>query len=211
MPLIKDSQLAEDSWVHLDDEAALSPDLQPIVSLERWQAEHETLRQRNAPLGIRLKSDQSPALIADDIAHFAVIALEFPKFTDGRAYSSARLLRERYGYEGELRAVSNVLRDQFLFMQRCGFDSYEVKDAKAAEAWAQAIAAITVAYQPGADARRPAIAQRHRRRQTAPAEDKGASDEPAPDAKPRRLAQEERLETATLVRPEADYDAHRAY
>ena len=160
MPLIKDGQLTEDSWVHLDDEAALSPEAQQIVSLERWQAEHETLRQRNTPIGIRLKSDQSPTEIAEDIGHFAVIALEFPKFTDGRAYSSARLLRERYGYKGELRAVGNVLRDQFLFMQRCGFDSFEVKDAKAAEAWAESIAAISVAYQPGADARRPATAQR---------------------------------------------------
>ena len=207
MPLIKDGRLAEDSWVHLDDEATLSPEVRPIVSLERWQAEHATLRQRNAPLGIRLKSDQSPAEIADDIAQFAVIALDFPKFTDGRAYSAARLLRERYGYTGELRAIGNVLRDQFLFMQRCGFDSFEVEDAKAAEAWADSIAAISIAYQPGADARRPAIALRHRRRQTAPAGDRGAREEPAPAAKRTRRPAAE----VAFVRPEPELAAHWAY
>lgn len=215
MPLIKDGLLAEDSWVHVDDEAELSADVRPadkhpIVSLERWQAEHETLRQRNAPLGIRLKSDQSPAEIADDIGHFAVIALDFPKFTDGRAYSSARLLRERYGYKGELRAVGNVLRDQFLFMQRCGFDSFEVKDAKAAEAWAESIAAISVSYQPGADARRPAIALRHRRQQTAPAVDKGAAEEPAPATKARTQTPLDSGYAVTFGRTEPELAAHGA-
>lgn len=160
MPLIKDGQLVADPWVQLDDDAPLTPDLQPIVTLERWQAERESLRQRNAPLGIRLKSDQSPALIAEDIDHFDVIALEFPKFTDGRAYSSARLLRERYGYKGELRAVGVVLRDQFFFLLRSGFDALEVADPKVAEAWAEATSEISVVYQPTADARRPALALR---------------------------------------------------
>ena len=201
MPLIKDGRLAEDSWVHLDDEAAPSPGIQLIVSLERWQAEHESLRRRNTPIGIRLGSDQSPAEIAEDIGQFAVIALDFPKFTDGRAYSSARLLRERYGYKGELRAVGHVLRDQFLFMQRCGFDSFEVKDAKAAEAWAASIAAISVAFQPGADARRPAIALRHRRRQTAPTGDR---EEPAPAPKRKKTLPLDQGCAPALAQPEPE-------
>src|SRR3546814_3790777 len=83
-----------------------------IVTLEQWQAGRERLRGHNGRLGLRLKSDQSPAGIAEDLGHFQLVALEFPRFGDGRAYSYARLLRERYGFKGELRAVGNVLRDQ---------------------------------------------------------------------------------------------------
>jgi uncharacterized protein (DUF934 family) len=82
-----------------------------------------------------------------------VIALEFPKFGDGRAYSYARLLRERYGFRGELRAVGNVLRDQALFMLRCGFDAFEVTEGTPIEGWREALGEISVVYQPTADGR----------------------------------------------------------
>src|SRR3546814_6954056 len=95
----------------------------------------ERLRGHNGRLGLRLKSDQSPAGIAEDLGHFQLVALEFPRFGDGRAYSYARLLRERSGFKGELRAVGNVLRDQFLFMLRCGFDAFEVANENAVDAW----------------------------------------------------------------------------
>lgn len=162
MPLIKEGVLAEDSWQALADEDELVEG--PIVvTLDRWQSERETLLARNTPIGVRLKSDQTPALLADDLDRFAVVALEFPKFNDGRAYSYARLLRDRYGFKGEVRAVGNVLRDQFLLMQRCGFDAFEVANEAAAAAWEKAISEISVTYQPGADARRPALALRRNR------------------------------------------------
>ncbi len=163
MPLIKDGGLADDPWVTLADDAESPPEGPVIVTLARWQADRDRLAGRNQPLGVRLKSDQSPASIADDLGRFAVIALEFPKFTDGRAYSYARLLRERYGYEGELRAVGNVLRDQFLFMHRCGFDAFEVEDDKMADAWLEAISEFDVWYQAAADERIPVLALRHKR------------------------------------------------
>ncbi|MFQ5618328.1 MAG: DUF934 domain-containing protein [Rhodospirillales bacterium] len=163
MSLLKEGVLVDDAWVTVDDGTALPMDGPAIVSLERWQAHRDELLGRNAPLGIRLKSDQSPALIAGDLDRFAVIALEFPVFKDGRAYSYARLLRERYGYRGEVRAVGEVLRDQFLFMLRCGFDAIEVRDKKAADQWHEAVAEISVVYQPAADSRTPAWTQRHRR------------------------------------------------
>jgi uncharacterized protein (DUF934 family) len=75
------------------------------------------------------------------------VILDFPKYTDGRAYSQARLLRERHGYRGELRATGNVLRDQLLLMRRCGFDAYEV-DARGAAGFAASMSAVTHAYQP---------------------------------------------------------------
>lgn len=159
MPLIKDGVLVEDQWQSLGDEDDL-PEGPVVVSLNRWQTEREALEARNTPIGLRLQSDQTPALVADDLERFSVIALEFPKFNDGRAYSYARLLRERYGFKGELRAVGNVLRDQFLLMQRCGFDAFEVASEAAAAEWQRAISEISVTYQPGADARRPALALR---------------------------------------------------
>ena len=162
MPLIKEGVLAEDSWQSLADEDNLV-DGPIVVSLERWQEERESLLARNTPLGLRLRSDQSPALVVDDLERFSVVALEFPKFADGRAYSYARLLRDRYGFKGEVRAVGHVFRDQFLLMQRCGFDAFEVANQAAVEAWEQAVSEISVTYQPGADARRPALALRRSR------------------------------------------------
>jgi len=158
MPLIKDGRPAEDPWVTLDDEAPLPLDADPIISLERWQAERETLLARNGRLGLALRPDQPAALVAGDAARFSVITLTFPKFSDGRAFSAARLLRERYGFAGELRAVGNVLRDQLAFMVRCGFDAFEVAGDDAPAAWSEAQSEIGVWYQPTADGR-PTAAQ----------------------------------------------------
>jgi len=163
MPLIKNQRWIDDSWATVTDEDPL-PALGPvIVSLERWRAEREALIRRDGPLGIRLRSDQSPEAIAVDLRYFDVVALEFAKFTDGRPYSSARLLRERYHYRGEVRAVGEVLRDQFLFIDRCGFDAVEVPAGAELGAWLGALAEVEVFYQPAADTRATALALRHRR------------------------------------------------
>ncbi|MEQ9608872.1 MAG: DUF934 domain-containing protein [Kiloniellaceae bacterium] len=148
MPLLKDGALVSDDWRPLADDADATPGDKVIVTLDQWRERRERLRGHNGRLGLRLKSDQAPAEIADDLALFDLIALEFPRFGDGRPYSSARLLRERYGFTGELRAVGNVLRDQFLLMLRCGFDAFEVKDEKAVEAWHEATSEIAFTYQP---------------------------------------------------------------
>lgn len=157
MPLIKDNRFAKDSWIALSDEEALPAGIPVVVSLERWHAEREQLAGRNAPLGLRLRSDQAPAEVAGDLAQFDLIAVEFPKFTDGRGYSTARLLRERYGFAGELRAVGTVLRDQYPFLLRCGFDAFEVSAETDLDGWRAALDEVSVVYQPAAD-RRPWIA-----------------------------------------------------
>ena len=161
MPLIKQDQLVEDAWVAVDDAEALPLAERIVVSLERWRAEREALTARNGRLGIRLESHQSPAEIADDLGHFGLVALVFPTFKDGRAYSSARLLRGRLGFAGELRAVGDVLRDQYLFMKRCGFDAVEVADEDALGEWREAIGEVSVVYQPAADRRPWITALRH--------------------------------------------------
>ncbi len=159
MPLVKDDALVADTWTRLDDDAAMI-DGPVVISLERWLNERDVLSSRNGPLGIVLTSHETPEQISDDLGRFSLICLEFPRFTDGRAYSHARKLRERFGYTGELRAVGNVLRDQFLFMQRCGFDAFEVADGTALEDWLRATTEISVAYQSAADRRATAMAQR---------------------------------------------------
>lgn len=162
MVLIRDGQVAEDKWVWVEDTEPVPDNAPAVVSFARWREERAGLSRRHAALGLRLASGDDVAGIADDVAHFGLIALEFPSFTDGRAYSSARLLRERYGFTGELRAVGNVLRDQFAFMQRCGFDAFEVRDADAG-AWREALAEVRVWYQPAADRRITAMQLRRRR------------------------------------------------
>ena len=102
--------------------------------------------------------------IAKDLSGFDVIILEFPQFTDGRAYSQARLLRDRLGYAGEIRARGGVLRDQLYFMARCGFDAFEFSDAKAAD---EALREFSFAYQAAADGIAPIWQQRLARAEAA--------------------------------------------
>jgi uncharacterized protein (DUF934 family) len=101
-------------------------------------------------LGVRL-NDTDPEALADQLPKWDAVAIEFPKYTDGRGYSLARLLRERYGYTGELRAVGDVLHDQLMFMERCGFDAYELKAGKDIQGALAAFHAISVRYQPASD------------------------------------------------------------
>lgn len=168
MPLIKDGRLFDDPWTVVVDGAALPADGALLVSYATWSDNRDVLLCRNAPLGIRLDSDQSPALIANDLDRFDLVALDIPVFKDGRAYSYARLLRERYGYAKELRAIGNVLRDQFHFLHRCGFDTFEVADGAAVDAWRDALSEISHAYQPAADSRRSILALRRAARQPHP-------------------------------------------
>jgi uncharacterized protein (DUF934 family) len=153
MPLLKDGKPVADTWHKIVNGEALPPDGPVVVPFERWRAERDTLLGRNTPLGVRLPNTQQVAELAPDLERLELIVLEFPKFIDGRAYSQARLLRERYGYRHELRATGNVLRDELLFMQRCGFDAFEIDDPKAVESWQAAINEINIFYQPAADDR----------------------------------------------------------
>ena len=155
MALVKNGELFESSFTDVSSAAEITASGPVIVSLEQWRAQRETLLARGTPLGIRLRSDQPPELIAADLAHFAVVALEFPKFRDGRAYSYARLLRERYGYKGELRAVGEVLTDQLFYMLRCGFDSFQLADGKDVKAALEAFHTFSVTYQGATDDGRP--------------------------------------------------------
>lgn len=151
MPLLKNGELADDPWIAAPSGETPPRDQPAIVDFDYWRAQRNQLIGRNQPLGLRLAPDQSLDDIADDINRFSLIALEFPTFTDGRSYSLARLLRERFGYRGELRAVGNVLRDQFSFLYRCGFDAFEISDTTTAEDWRTALSEMNLRYQSAAD------------------------------------------------------------
>lgn len=157
MPLVKQGRIVDDPWIKVPEDATPPATGAILVPYATWERQRESLLLRNTPLGIALAGDQPPGLIEADLARFELIALDFPTFKDGRAYSHARLLRERYGFTGELRATGDILRDQFLFLHRCGFDAFEVATPESAAAWEAALSEISVAYQPAADARTPAM------------------------------------------------------
>ena len=117
-----------DDWRVLADDEAIPPDGRILLPLARWRQEKASLAARDVPLGVRVQPPEEVDPETDDIAQLQVIALVFPKFSDGRAYSMARRLRER-GYTGEIRATGDVLLDQLPLMLRAGFDSFEIVHA----------------------------------------------------------------------------------
>lgn len=162
--VIKNREIVEDGWQQVADETELPVDGPIIVSWARWQAQREALLQRDDPVGVRLPNTADVAELAHDLPALALVALEFPKFSDGRAYSQARLLRERYGYRGELRAVGDVLRDQLFFMARVGFDAFELRADRSLTDALSAFADFTESYQPATDQSQPL----YRRMRSAP-------------------------------------------
>jgi uncharacterized protein (DUF934 family) len=125
MAIFKGHGFVEDEWVVTGDDTAM-PAGKVVVSKARFVAERVALTARNAPLGLILRSGETLDGLEDDIERFRLIMLDIPKYTDGRSYSTARLLRERYKYAGELRATGDVLRDQIMFLHRVGFDAFDV-------------------------------------------------------------------------------------
>ena len=160
MRLVKQGRVVEDRFVRWLDDAPVPEGLAVIVPHTRLLAEPELVR-RSAPTGVIWPNDRRVAELAPWIDRLALIALVFPKFKDGRAYSQARLLRERYGFRGELRAAGEVLRDQFQFLLRSGFDAFEVKKQADAAVFAEAAARFSVFYQPSADGRVRRWVRRH--------------------------------------------------
>lgn len=120
----------DDPWRMLDDNAPWPKEGSFVVPISRWRAEHHALvaaEKLNIGLALAVADDFDPA--SDELDRVQLIVLPFPKFTDGRAYSTARRLREQWGYRGELRASGDVLFDQLPLMLRCGFDSFSIADA----------------------------------------------------------------------------------
>lgn len=161
MPLLKDGKEITDIWVFVEDEAELSPGGCFTVSLGRFLSEHDMLLARNEDVGVRLGPADDPELLKPFLGQINLVEVEFPKYTDGRGYSIANLLRRRLGYEGELRAVGEVLRDQLGFMQRAGFDQVELQADNAEQKYAAATSEFSEVYQATADDRATIFERRH--------------------------------------------------
>ena len=152
-------ELAEDPFTAVGDEREIPPG-DVIISLARFQEHGDRLLSEGRAVGVRLESHEEVEALAYDLPRLAIVALAFPKFGDGRAYSYARLLRERFGFTGEVRAVGDVLREQAGFMVRCGFDAFEPADGSTPQIWATAAHRYRHVYQRGADNRIPAYVER---------------------------------------------------
>jgi len=160
MPLIRNERFVMDTWRHLADDEGVPDAPRLSVSYVRWIEQRNALAMLPASLGVRLPNDVSPQKLAPDLGRLGLIVLTFPRFTDGRAYSQARLLRGRLGFAGELRAEGEVLRDQLLFMRRCGFDAFTVSERAVAEDWLAAFREFDVFYQPAEDREMPVLRRR---------------------------------------------------
>ena len=156
----KNADWANDQFVSLPDEEPLPERGGVILSLARFQAEGDALLDEGRPVGVRLEVGDSVEDLAYDLPRLSLVALAFPKFRDGRPYSSARLLRERFGFDGEIRAVGDVLREQAQFMVRCGFDAFEPSDGSTPQEWIGTAFRFRHVYQRAADDREPAFVER---------------------------------------------------
>ena len=151
--LIKNGQIVDDTWELVDMDAGLDRVLgtdsgqRVIVPLAMWLAEKDSLTSAGKDIGVWLDSEDDPYHLAEDVASLPLIALQFPSFRDGRAFSSAAILRERLKFTGELRAVGDVLRDQLFYMKKCGIDSYALNDGIDAEAALGAFSDFANSYQ----------------------------------------------------------------
>lgn len=165
--IIKNKAVVEDDWIVLrpdyndDPKKVVVPSGKIIVPLDVWQAQRDTLNER-AFLGVWLKSCDRPEELQEDIGRFKVIAVDFPKFADGRGYSIAYLLRERMGYQGELRAIGDVLRDQLFYMQRTGFDAFAPRADKDIHQVLKGLGDFSEVYQASADEKLPLFRRVHR-------------------------------------------------
>ncbi len=162
--IIRDGAVVADAWTLIpaakDGAAVALPPGKLIVPLNVWLAQRDALLERQQALGIWLDSNQAPAELADAINRFALIAVNFPKFTDGRGYSIAALLRSGYGFKGELRAIGDVLRDQLFYLQRVGFNAFAVRADKDIHDALTALNDFSEAYQGAIDRPLPLFRRR---------------------------------------------------
>ncbi len=154
--IFKNGQFVEDTWKTVADGEDLPPSGHVIVPLDWWQAQRGAFEGSNVPIGVRIEPGTKIEDYAADISRFALIALAFPKFQDGRHFSTAQLLRERYGFKGELRAVGEILLDQVQLMSRCGFDTLQITDGPTLAALREGRATVLSRfYQPSPAAEAP--------------------------------------------------------
>ena len=161
MPLLKNGKATQDDWTFVEDGVAPADGGPVIVSLARFITEHEALLASNHPVGVRLANSDAPEQLAPWLDRLSLVELSFPKYTDGRAFSQAQLLRRRYGYKGEIRATGQILRDQLRLMIRSGFDAIQFEDDDAEAVYEISSRELSEFYQPAADTSASIFLKRH--------------------------------------------------
>lgn len=167
MPLVKNGQLIDERFLQVADDVELPATGALLLPAARILAAPEEIFSRQDGVGVIWPNDRDVHELQPLLTRISAVALVFPNFRDGRAYSQARLIRERFGYRGELRATGQVLRDQFVFMLRAGFDVFDVRKASDADAFVDTVKRYSVFYQPTGDERVTALHRRIRQRQAA--------------------------------------------
>ncbi len=160
MQIIKDGKIVQDDWRHVADDQPL-PSGKFTISLQRWLCEKEALQTIAGPLGLRMPGEAAAESIAGDIDRFSLITLEIPAMADGRAFTLARLLRDRHGYAGEIRARGSFIRDQMFFLSRVGVNAFEFDADTDLAAQLPALTEFTVRYQASSDEKRPLFRRRN--------------------------------------------------
>ena len=162
MPLIKNNQIAENIWTYIPDDEPLGTESHIVLDLERFLSERQQQDISNRALAVRLAPADDPERLRPYLDELDLIEVDFPKYADGRGFSHAQLLRRRYGYRGELRAVGEVLRDQILYMHRSGFDTFSTTRADLSNVMA-ALDEFSLSYQKAADTRETVFGIRQKR------------------------------------------------
>jgi uncharacterized protein (DUF934 family) len=148
MQIIKDGHIIQDDWRHIgDDNAAIGE--KSTVTLARWLTEKENLTA--TAVGVRLNGSDDVNVLENDLPRIGLIVLDVPAIADGRCFSQARLLRDRYHYQGEIRARGNFIRDQVYFLARVGVDAFEPAGELPLESFLPALADFSVSYQTSSD------------------------------------------------------------
>ncbi len=149
--LIKDGQRQDDPWVLIEEEAPIPVEGPVILPLAYYRAQKAEWDATDRDIGIWLNDEEMAVDVTDSLENLALIALRFPKFADGRGFSKARLLRDRYAYSGEIRAIGDFLPDQVFYMGRCGINAFACRTDDEASIALALLAPFSVRYQGGTD------------------------------------------------------------
>jgi len=157
MQIIKDGRIIEDDRRHLSDDAAIAE--KSTLTLARWLAEKENLKVSD--IGVRLSGGDDAGALENDLARIALVVLDIPAMADGRCFSQARLLRDRFNYQGEIRARGNFIRDQVYFLARVGVNAFEPSGEQPLASFLPALSDFSVSYQTSSDRPGVLFAGRH--------------------------------------------------
>ncbi len=162
MQVIKNKEIINDDWqlvreIEID---APVPEGKVILPIAYWQENRDAILKQNSEYAVWIDGSVETEVVLDDLDRFSIIALDFPAFKDGRSYTHASLLKTRYNYKGDLRAIGDVLQDQLFFMHRCGIDSYAIREDKDIEEAIKSLNGFSVRYQAAADDALPIYKQR---------------------------------------------------